>query len=83
MGPLPEVNLMRADGCPTSNGTKFGGLPQFIQCDSTPDCCGRPMALLARLDGLDFPEVDLPDSALAYLWVCRQCFQVSSELQCA
>lgn len=79
---LPEVKLLRPDGREMSGDTHFGGRPQFIQAHHTPECCGRPMALLVQLDGLDFPEAELPDSALAYLWVCRQCFQTSSDLQC-
>ena len=39
-------------------------------------------ALLAQLDGLDYPEAKLPDSSLIYVFVCRQCFEVSAELQC-
>lgn len=79
---LPEVKLLRADDREACAGTRFGGWPQFIQVDNTPDCCGRPMALLAQLDGLDYPEAELPDSALVYVFVCRQCFDVSAELQC-
>jgi hypothetical protein len=37
---------------------------------------------VAQLDGLDYPEADLPDSALVYVFVCRRCFDVSAELQC-
>jgi hypothetical protein len=81
MNDLPEVKLLPADGREVSGDTKFGGKPQFIQSHNTPECCCQPMALLVQVDGLDFPEAGLPDSSLAYLYVCRQCFQVSSDLQ--
>jgi hypothetical protein len=79
---LPEVKLVAADGRGMSGDTKFGGKPTFIQRDSTPECCGQPMVLLAQLDGFDYPEAALPDSALVYVFLCRRCFEVSAELQC-
>ncbi len=82
MNELPEVKLIPADGREISGATKFGGKPTFIQGDHTPECCGARMALLAQLDGLDYPEAELPDSALVYLFLCNQCFGVSAELQC-
>ena len=39
------------------------------------------MTLLAQLDGLDYPEAELPESSLVYVFLCRQCFDVSAELQ--
>lgn len=82
MDEFPEVKLLRADGLPGTGDTKFGGRPQLIQSRVTPNCCGQPMALLAQLDGLDFPEAELPDSSLAYIYVCRQCFEVEADIQC-
>ena len=82
MGDFAEVKLVPADGRAVSGDTKFGGQPTFIQSRNTPECCGRAMSLLVQIDGLDFPEAGLPDSALAYLYVCRECFEVSSDLQC-
>jgi hypothetical protein len=81
MTDLPEIKLTRAAG-PTTGETKFGGQPTFIQGDHTPECCGRRMTLLAQLDSLDYPEAELPDSALVYVFLCRQCFDVQAELQC-
>ena len=78
----PEIPLLPVDGREVSGDTKFGGLPQFIQSRNTPECCGRKMTLLVQIDGLDFPEAQLPDSSLAYLYVCRQCFETSCDLQC-
>ena len=82
MDELPEVRLIAADGRGVFRDTKFGGKPTFIQGDHTPECCGRRMVLLAQLDGLDYPEANLPDSALVYVFLCPQCFDVSAELQC-
>ena len=82
MGQLPELKLLPADGRPASGETKLGGKPQWVQGDHTPECCGSRMVLLAQIDGLDFPEAKLPDSALVYTFLCPQCFGVSSELQC-
>lgn len=79
---LPEVKLLRSDGQQMFGDSRFGGHPQFIQVNNTPDWCGHAMALLVQIDALDFPEANMPDSALAYLWVCRQCYQVSADLQC-
>ena len=82
MDALPEIKLVAADGREQSGDTKLGGQATFIQGDHTPECCGRRMALLAQLDGLDYPEAKLPDSSLVYVFMCRQCFEVSAELQC-
>jgi hypothetical protein len=82
MGELPELKLLPADGREVSGASQLGGRATFIQGDHTPVCCGRPMSLLAQLDGLDYPEAQLPDSALVYVFLCRQCFDVSAELQC-
>jgi hypothetical protein len=82
MDELPEVKLIPPDGREVSGNTKFGGKPLFIQGDPTPECCGRKMVLLAQLDGLDYLEAGLPDSALVYVFLCRHCFEVSAELQC-
>jgi hypothetical protein len=82
MNELPEVKLVPADGRGGSGGTKLGGEADFIQGDYTPDCCGKRMVLLAQLDGLDYPEARLPDSALVYVFLCKQCFGVHAELQC-
>jgi hypothetical protein len=79
---LPEVKLAAVDGREMSGDTKFGGKPQFIQGNYTPDCCGQKMSLLAQLDGLDYKEAELPDSALVYVWLCRRCFDVRAEMQC-
>jgi hypothetical protein len=78
---LPEVKLAAVDGREMSGDTKFGGKPQFIQGDFTPDCCGQKMTLLAQLDGLDFPEAELPDSSLVYVWLCQKCFDVHGDIQ--
>ncbi|MFO0850048.1 MAG: hypothetical protein U0871_16060 [Gemmataceae bacterium] len=82
MADLPEVKLIPADGRSATGDTKFGGRATFIQGDFTPDCCGKRMALLAQLDGLDYPEAELPDCALIYVYFCSQCFDVHAELQC-
>lgn len=82
MEELPEIKLVPADGRSVSGDTKLGGRATFIQGDHTPECCGRRMILLAQLDGLDYPEAQLPDSALVYIFFCRQCFDVHAELQC-
>lgn len=82
MPELPEVKLAAVDGREMSGDTKFGGKATFIQGDHTPECCGQKMTLLAQLDGLDYREADLPDSALVYVFLCQKCFEVSSELQC-
>ena len=82
MDEFPELRLVPADGRDASGDTKLGGRATFIQGDHTPECCGRRMSLLAQLDGLDYPEAELPDSALVYVFVCRQCFDVTAELQC-
>jgi hypothetical protein len=82
MDELPEVKLRPADGRESTGETKFGGKPTFIQGDHTPECCGRRMVLLAQLDGLEYPEAQLPDSALVYVFLCPHCFDVSAELQC-
>jgi hypothetical protein len=79
---LPEVKLIPADGRKVAGDTKFGGKAVFIQGDHTPECCGRCMTLFAQLDGLDDPEAALPASALAYVFLCQQCFDVQAELQC-
>ncbi|WP_152049227.1 hypothetical protein [Tautonia marina] len=76
------MKLVPADGREVSGGTQFGGKPTFIQGDYTPECCGHRMVLLAQLDGLDYPEARLPDSALVYVFLCPKCFDVSAELQC-
>jgi hypothetical protein len=82
MNELPEVRLAPADGRDVSGDTKLGGRATFIQGDHTPDCCGQQMALLAQIDGLDYPEAELPDSALVYVFLCRKCFEVHAEMQC-
>ena len=82
MDELPEVKLVPTNGREATGDTKFGGVATFIQGDHTPECCGRKMTLLAQLDGLDYREAELPDSALVYVFLCRQCFSVSAELQC-
>jgi hypothetical protein len=82
MHELPELKLAPADGREVSGDTKLGGEPTFIQGDHTPECCGQRMALLAQLDGLYYPEAELPDSALVYVFLCKQCFEVHAELQC-
>jgi hypothetical protein len=82
MDELPEVKLRPIDGREVSGDTKFGGKPTFIQGDHTPECCGKRMVLLAQLDSLDYPEGELPDSALVYVFLCPLCFDVSAELQC-
>lgn len=82
MAGLPEVKLAAADGREMSGATKFGGEATFIQGNYTPDCCAHKMTLLAQLDGLDYAEAELPDSALVYVWLCRQCFDVRAEMQC-
>jgi hypothetical protein len=81
MSELREVKLAAVGGREMSGDTKFGGIPQFIQGDYTPDCCGQKMALLAQLDGLDYKEAELPDSALVYVWLCRRCFDVRAAMQ--
>jgi hypothetical protein len=81
MAELPEVKLAAVDGREMSGDTKFGGKPQFIQGDYTPDCCDQKMILLAQLDGLDYKEAELPDSSLVYVWLCQKCFDVRAEIQ--
>ena len=82
MEELPEVKLVPTDGREVAGSTKLGGKPSFIQGDYTPTCCGQKMVLLAQVDGLDYPEAEMPDSALVYVILCRRCFDVSAELQC-
>lgn len=47
MPELPEAKLAAVDGREMSGETKFGGKPQFIQGDYTPECCSQRMTLLA------------------------------------
>lgn len=82
MDELPEVKLVAANGRGSSGETKFGGKPTWIQGDYTPECCDQKMVLLAQLDGLDYREAELPDSALVYVFLCPKCFDVSAQLQC-
>jgi hypothetical protein len=81
MHELPEVKLVPADGRDVPGETKFGGRPTIIQGHRPPECCGVTMQLFVQVDGLDFPEAELPDSALVYLYLCRQCFGVSAHLE--
>jgi hypothetical protein len=78
---LPEVKLLFADGRASNGATQLGGRPTMTH-PRTPECCGRPMALFAQLDSLDYPEADLPDAGLVLVWLCRQCFGVHAALEC-
>ena len=82
MAELPEIKITFSDGRETSGATHLGGKATFIQGDHTPDCCGQRMTLLAQLDGLDYPEAELPDTALVYVFLCQRCFSVYAEMQC-
>jgi hypothetical protein len=62
--------------------TRIGGVPEWIQCEWLPECCGTRMQFLAQIDSLDIPEAELPDCALIYVFVCTKCFDTACQLQC-
>lgn len=78
---LPELKLLPADGRTPTGATQFGGRPVLTH-PSPPECCGRAMALFAQLDGLDYPEADLPDAGVVLVYLCRQCLGVLASLEC-
>ena len=79
---LPKLKILYADKREISGASYLGGSATFIQADRTPSCCEHKMQLLAQLDSLDYPEAELPDSALVYVFVCPHCFVVDAQLQC-
>ncbi|MGL6075848.1 MAG: hypothetical protein ACRC8S_16960 [Fimbriiglobus sp.] len=78
---LPEVKLLPADGRTTTGATQFGGQPILIY-PSPPECCEETMTLFAQLDGLDYPEADLPDAGVVLVYLCRECYGVHASLEC-
>lgn len=79
-----EIEEIRLKNSETGKrvGTKIGGEPSWIQNEWKPECCGQRMLFLAQIDSLDIPEVDFPDSALVFVFVCTKCFETTSQMQC-
>ena len=61
---------------------KLGGMPQWLQSEDWPECCGSRMTFYAQLDSIG-DEVHLADCGLIYVFVCFDCFSTKSLFQCA
>lgn len=80
---LPETRFVHiGDETMRVVETKLGGLPQWIQNEWEPDCCGEAMTFLGQFDSLDIPKAELPDSAIVYVFFCRKRFDTANHMQC-
>lgn len=78
--------------------TKFGGKPDWIQSDETPDCpqCSEPMYFVAQIDSFEYgsehnPLTRVPpkhldfmfgDVGMIYVFYCFDCMELRSLQQC-
>ena len=60
---------------------KLGGNPEWIQDDEWPECCQKKMTFFAQLDSVG-DDIHLGDCGLIYVFVCFDCFNTKSMLQC-
>ncbi len=61
---------------------KLGGKPDFIQDEDWPYCrCGKKMTFYVQLDSLS-GDYNLADCGIIYVFVCYDCFETKSVLQC-
>ncbi len=61
---------------------KLGGGPDWVQGDDTPTCsCGKVMTFYGQLDCIG-DEVSLGDCGMIYVFVCMDCLETKSVLQC-
>lgn len=60
---------------------RLGGTPDFIQDTQVPKCsCGKSMTFYAQIDSIN-DEIILADCGMIYVFVCFDCFEVTSFLQ--
>src|SRR5262245_2749848 len=77
--------------------SKLGGDPDWIQYDQTPICtnCNRPMTFLAQIDSIEHNSDSNPhrcrsgkqeymfgDVGMIYVFLCLECLQTKSVVQC-
>ena len=69
--------------------TKFGGEPDWIQGEDTPECpeCGEAMYFVAQIDSFESEVMDDPpkhidftfsDAGMIYVFYCFDCLNVQS-----
>ncbi len=59
---------------------KLGGTPEPLQAFDHPICCDKDMTFYAQLDSIG-DKHNLADCGLIYVFVCFDCFNVTSFLQ--
>jgi len=86
---LPELKLMfdhaqLSDmGISGSNSkTKIGGTPDWIQVEEQNSCCGTEMTFYAQFDSSIGGPYNIVDAGMLYVFVCDQCGQSISRMQC-
>lgn len=65
---------------PVEGACRFGGEPDWIQADATPQCCGRPMVFVAQLDNMG--EMNFGDAGDGYAFYCAECGAAKFLWQC-
>ncbi|MCD6051599.1 MAG: hypothetical protein K0Q55_3008 [Verrucomicrobia bacterium] len=96
MNKIPEIPLVMNPMTPEARGVigfkwndeagkghKIGGEPGWIQGDETPECsqCFTGMTFYGQLDCLG-DEVALGDCGRIFVFVCMDCLNTQSVLQC-
>ena len=60
---------------------QLGGSPSWLQGEQWPVCCDKPMTFYGQLDSIG-DDICLADCGLIYVFVCFDCFETRSVLQC-
>jgi hypothetical protein len=62
--------------------SKLGGEADWIQGEETPKCtCGKNMSFYGQLDSIG-DSICLADCGMIYIFVCPDCLETKSVLQC-
>jgi uncharacterized protein YwqG len=95
MKKFPEIHLIMSPQTPEAKAVigfewnnqaglnpKLGGDPDWQQGDETPNCsCSQPMTFYGQLDCIG-DEISLGDCGTIYVFVCMDCLETKSVLQC-
>ncbi|GAB5562757.1 MAG: hypothetical protein SynsKO_44040 [Synoicihabitans sp.] len=65
-------------------GHKLGGSPDWSQGDETPECppCFQKMTFYGQLDCIG-DDIALGDCGRIFVFVCMDCFETKSVIQCS
>jgi hypothetical protein len=69
-------------GDPIGKRHRIGGEPDWIQSEEVPFCtCGKKMSFYGQLDSLG-DEYAIADCGMIYAFLCWDCLETKSVLQC-